>query len=396
MGRRASRAALHRPASGRGLVRLFSAFVLAMVLTASLASAYIVDRVSLNDDGQEGNANSNWSAISEDGRYVAFVSYASNLVDGDSNALGDIFVYDRDTDTIERVTLGVGGAEPDDDSWLPAISGDGRYVAFASLATNLVAGDTNGQEDIFLYDRDTGIMERVSVSSAEAQGNDQSTMPAISADGQFVAFASVASNLVPSDTNETLDIFVRDLAAGATERVSVAGGGTQANNFSAYPSLSADGRYVAFSSYAFNLVAGDTNNFGDVFVYDRQEDTIEMASVAADGTQGDASSDYPSISADGQTVAYSGPASTLVAGDENEVSDVFVWDRVDSVVYTVTRVSVADDATEGDANSYTPSISGDGQYIAFTTVASTLIPWETRTAAKTSTSTAGSRPPSSG
>ena len=185
-----------------------------------------------------------------------------------------------------------------------SISADGRYVAFYSAASNLVPGDTNGTCDIFVYDRQTDTIERVSVAADGTQGNGQSTGPSISADGRYVAFYSAASNLVPGDTNGMSDIFVYDRQTDTIERVSLAADGTQGNGSSVGRSISADGRYVAFYSIASNLVPGDTNGTCDIFVYDRQTDTIQRVSVAADGTQGNDNSADSSISADGRYVAF--------------------------------------------------------------------------------------------
>src|SRR5439155_1436556 len=197
----------------------------------------------------------------------------------------------------------------------PALSADGRFVAFVSFATNLVAGDTNGATDVFVHDRQTGTTERVSVASDGKKGNDGSRGAALSADGRFVAFHSTPTNLGPGDTNGATDVFVHDRQTGTTERVSVASGGTEGNGFSAGPALSADGRFVAFHSTATNLVAGDTNGKTDVFVHDRQTGTTERVSVASDATQGNNASSYPALSADGRFVAFHSDATNLVAGD---------------------------------------------------------------------------------
>jgi Tol biopolymer transport system component len=185
--------------------------------------------------------------VSADGRYVAFHSEATNLVAGDTNGSEDVFVRDRVTGTTERVSIATGGAEGNGHSSAESISADGRFVAFESQASNLVSGDTNGQADIFVRDRQTGTTERVSRATSGAQGNSLSGGPAISADGRFVAFLSFSTNLVPGDTNGHYDIFVRDRLNGTTERVSVATGGTQADGDSYSPAISADGRYVAFA-----------------------------------------------------------------------------------------------------------------------------------------------------
>jgi len=200
---------------------------------------------------------------------VAFYSDSDNLVPDDTNDQRDIFVHDRGTGQTTRVSVDSSGAQGNNNSEYPAISADGRFVAFMSLATNLVAGDTNGVMDVFVHDRGTGQTTRVSVASGGAQGNGTSAVPAISADGRFVAFYSYANNLVPGDTNRRSDVFIHDRGTGQTTRVSVASGEAQANDSSEYPAISADGRFVAFESYADNLVAGDTNGVDDIFVRDR-------------------------------------------------------------------------------------------------------------------------------
>ena len=253
-----------------------------------------------------------------------------------------------------RLSVASDGSEGNGSSALPAISADGRYVAFESLARNLVSDDTNNFADIFVHDRQTGETTRASVASDGAEANHASLAPGISADGRYVAFWSSASNLVPDDTNDTADIFVRDRHTGETTRVSVSSDGTEANGFSAFiPTISADGRYVAFQSSATNLVSGDTNNFADIFVHDRQTGETTRASVAGDGTEGNNSSDYPSISADGRYVAFHSSASNLVPDDTNDTADIFVHDRQTG---ETTRVSVASDGTEVSRpyNSYSP------------------------------------------
>src|SRR5205823_5466864 len=212
------------------------------------------------------------------------------------------------------------GAEANGTSFAPAISADGRFVAFPSEATNLVPGDTNGVTDVFVRDRRTGTTERVSVSSAGAEANGTSFTPAISADGRFVAFSSDATNLVGRDTNGAVDVFVNDRMTGMTERVSVDSTGAQANAASIEqfcPALSGDGRFVAFESDATNLVPGDTNGVADVFVHDRLTATTERVSVDSAGAQANDKSDFPAISADGSVVAFVSTASNLVPDDTN-------------------------------------------------------------------------------
>jgi len=230
--------------------------------------------VSVSSTGQFAYRISNMPSLSADGRMVAFHSDADSLVTGDTNNAKDIFVHDRVTHATTRVSVSSTGVQGNASSEVVSLSGDGRFVAFYSWASNLVGGDTNNVADVFVHDRQTGQTTRVSVSSAGGQGNGNSTLSAISADGRLVAFESSASNLVPGDTNNVRDIFLHDRQTGQTTRVSVNSTGGQSNcsgcvanrGHSNYPSLSADGRVVSFASDANNLVTGDTNNKWDVFV----------------------------------------------------------------------------------------------------------------------------------
>src|SRR4028118_979753 len=203
-------------------------------------------RVSVDSAGNLGNDRSSFPSISTDGRFVAFASDASNIVPGDTNNRSDIFVRDTLTNTTTRVSLDSAGNQGNRDSSFPSISADGRFVAFASDASNIVPGDTNNRSDIFVRDRLTNTTTRVSVDSAGNQGNRDSNYPSISADGRFVAFESDASNIVPGDTNNSHDIFVRDTLTNTTTRVSVDSADNQGNGYSNTPSISADGRFVAF------------------------------------------------------------------------------------------------------------------------------------------------------
>jgi len=261
------------------------------LLAAALAAplkGQATERVSVDSLGGEGNSDSVRPSISADGRYVAFQSYATNLVGGDGNGYLDVFVRDRQSGTTERVSVDSLGGEGDGDSGYSSISADGRYVAFLSLA-NLVGGDTNGFGDVFVRDRQSGTTERVSVDSLGGEGNSDSYGSSISADGRYVAFQSSATNLVGGDTNGVDDSFVRDRQNGRTERVSVDSLGVEGNSDSYDSSISANGRYVAFQSYATNLVNGDGNGRQDVFLRDRNCGSAAMsATFYGDGVNADA------------------------------------------------------------------------------------------------------------
>jgi tricorn protease-like protein len=332
------------------------------------------ERVSVNSAGNQGNGGSGAPAISADGRYVTFQSEASNLVLGDTNDDEDVFVRDRQTGQTERVSVDSAGNQGNEISRGPTISDDGRYVAFDTWASNLVQGDTNGNDDVFVRDRQTGQTERVSVDSVGNQGNGESYGSAISASGRYVTFESEASNLVPGDTNGLLDVFVHDRQTGQTERVSVDSAGNQGNSYSHMVTVSADGRYVAFESGASNLVQGDTNGNDDVFVHDRQTGQTERVSVDSVGNQGNGHSSGSAISASGRYVAFGSDAPNLVPGDTNGSSDVFVHDRQTG---QTERVSVDSVGNQGNMGGQTPGISADGRYVAFASWSSNLVPGDT-------------------
>ena len=255
---------------------------------------------------------------------MAFASDATNLVTGDTNLRRDIFVRDLGTETTERISVNGGEVEGNGDSDGPCISDDGRYVAYQSRASNLVADDSNGTSDVFVRDRDAGTTERVSIQSDGGQGNGASGSCAISSDGRFIAFDSSGSNLVLNDSNGVADAFVHDRQNGTTELVSVNSTGDQGDDHSQAPKVSGDGRFVVFHSVATNLVSGDTNDDRDVFRRDRQGGITERLSVNDAGDQANSESIFPTISGDGQFVTFELAASNLVADDTNGRTDVFV------------------------------------------------------------------------
>ncbi len=294
--------------------------------------------ISRAADGAPANGMSLYPSLSADGRYVAFQSFASNLVVGDTNDAADIFVHDRQTGRTERVCSSV---QPNRFSYSPALSADGHSIAFASAATNLVAGDTNGFIDIFVCRRNaadgsfaTGSVRRVSVSTAGQQGNHDSIVPAISGSGCVVAFKSEADNLVPNDRNNAVDVFARDLGADAIEVISasalagsVLSDGVTANDGSFPPSVSGSGRFIAFGSFATNLLVGDVNGFASVYVRDRQTGGIRLVDLNAAGKQADSGTPDapPAVSLDATRIAFVSSAANLApAGlDRNRTNDVF-------------------------------------------------------------------------
>jgi Bacterial Ig-like domain/RTX calcium-binding nonapeptide repeat (4 copies)/FG-GAP-like repeat/WD40-like Beta Propeller Repeat len=377
---------------------------------SSAAAAGNTTRISVDPSGAQLNTSvSTGPSISSDGRYVVFTSTSPDLVANDTNNVTDIFVRDRTSGTTQRVSVDSSGNQGNDSSQLPSISADGRYVAFTSLATNLVANDTNKVEgssfgdDVFVRDRDTdadGIFdeagavstERVNVSSSGTQANNIDRgryRPSISTDGRYVAFTSRAANLVANDTNSAEDVFVRDLATGTTQRVSIDSSGNQANGAcnefacegSSIVSISSSGRYVAFNSSAFNLVANDTNDLNDIFVRDRDTDTdgifdeagaasTDRVNVGGCTTQANHESLSPSISPDGRYVTFGSQATNLVANDTNASPDAFVRDRQTGITQ---RVSVGSSGTQAHLGGGGSSISADGRFTVFASQALDLV-----------------------
>ena len=322
-------------------------------------------RVSVASDGSQANGDSNATTISADGRYIGFYSQATNLVSGDTNDTADVFVHDRTTQTTTRVSVTSAGSQSNGSSYWATISADGRYVAFRSSATNLVSDDTNNEPDVFLHDRETAITTRVSVLSDGSQTDFASSAPSISGDGRFVTFETFAANT-------SSRILVRDRVAQTTTQVSMSS--SSANNDSVDASISADGRYVAFFSRDNNLVDDDTNGAYDLFVYDQVGHTTIRVSVASGGSQSNGNSYSPKISADGRYIAFVSSATNLVEDDTNDTADVFVHDRV---TQTTTRVSVSSDGGQADDQSQAPTISADGRLVAFSSRATNLVGGDT-------------------
>jgi Tol biopolymer transport system component len=324
-----------------------------MAVSVPALAQYSTTRVSVSSTEAQATDNSYNPSISADGRYVAFLSLASDLVPGDTNAHTDVFVRDRQTGTTERVNLGPNSVEANGDSFYPSISGNGRFVAFGSLASNLVANDTKGSYDIFVRDRQTSTTTRVSVASGGIQSAGGSYQAVISANGRYVAFLSTAADLVPADTNGYQDVFLHDRETGTTTRVNVSTAGAQANNHAFDPSISADGQVIVWDSPASNLVTGDSNNTYDVFVRDVKAGTTTRASVANGNIQANNASYDPSVSGDGRFVTFTSAATNLVAGG---LPGLYIRDLKDGT--TAGLVTGAGSPGAG-------RISGTGRHVCF-------------------------------
>ncbi|MEO0492276.1 MAG: S-layer homology domain-containing protein [Actinomycetota bacterium] len=318
----------------------------------------------------QSNGDSSFADISNDGRFVVFHSEATNLVAGsDTNNSWDIFLLDRQTGTLERVSVDENGNQADGSSFHASVSDDGRYVAFHSLATNLHPTDNDTDADIFVKDRQTGEVDLISQTPTFGAVDGRSFVPDISGDGRYVAYESEATNLVGNDTNDKWDIFVYDRDGNTTERISLSAELQNADDNSFLPKISNDGRYIAFESFAENLIFGDTNGVADVYLYDRQ--LVQTTRVSVPFGVGDDSNDRSlgvALSDDGTQIAFQSWASNLVPGDTNDVLDVFYFEVGDTAP---TRMS-QNDGTGGNGPSALPAMAGDGSIVVFESLASNL------------------------
>lgn len=346
-------------------------------MKAEASVPFVNELITIDSSGVQSNGytpSDSPVSISKDGRYVSFTSTATNLVANDTNAKLDIFVRDRVSGSTVRASTDTSGAQANNSSSESRISANGRYVVFVSSATNLVAGDTNAKNDLFVKDLQSGNTSLVSVSTAGALGNYHSGVYEfdISADGRFIVFDSTATNLVSGDNNGAADIFVRDTILNTTIRLSVSDTGTEGNSFSYKPSISCDGSIVAYISYASNLISGDTNGNYDLIVVDRVGGhRIINASIASvtGGSYG-----KPDVSCDGSTVSFLSTATDLVAGDTNAKTDIFTYSINAS---SFEGVSVDSSGSQGNGHADGGVLSNDGRYVAFISNASNMVTGDT-------------------
>ncbi len=317
------------------------------------------------------------ASYSNDGRYIVFESDASNLISGDTNGLSDVFWIDTQTMAISKLSVGLSSSQANGQSFEPRISGDGNYVVFASFATNLVASDTNDTADIFVVTLSTGAISRVSVSTGGTQSSGPSGEPSISDDGNLVTFTSLATNLVASDTNAVRDVFLRNRSGATTTRVSVNSSSTQGDKDSYEPHISGDGAYVAFTSDSTNLIGSDSNACSDVFRRNLSASTTALVSSSTSGTIGNRSSYAPSISGDGAYIAFQSRASNLIASDTNAYTDVFFKDMSGG---TTTLISKTTYGSQVKFDSGYPSVSSDGRFVVFSSRSAGFVSWDTNNA----------------
>ncbi len=324
--------------------------------------------ISFNSQGVAANGGSFSPSVSDNGSIVAFESVATDLVGGDSNGKRDVFCWQG---SISRVSVSTTGVQGNGDSYSACISADGRYVAFVSTSTNLVAGDTNGQPDIFVHDRSYGSTVLESVSSLRVASNGASFAPALSADGRVLVFETLGSTLFADDTNGARDIVLRDRVTGFARRASLTWNGGGSNGDSREPSLSEGGEFVGFSSSGTNLVPADGNNLADAFVFDVASGTSDRFSTSGGGRRPSGDFVNPTVAGDGRFVTFETSASTLVSNDTNGTTDIYLRDRE---VGVTARVSLASGGGQANGSSWEGTATPDGRHVAFTSNSSNLTP----------------------
>lgn len=338
-------------------------------LPALLSLGLLLGTPAIAEQRPQANGHSARPDISRTGRFVAFDSEASNLVAADANGTRDVFVRDRRTGRTLLASRRTAGEPGDALSSHACLAADGSAVGFMSVATNLVAGDTNGQPDIFVHDLRTSRTSRVSVAGDGSQAAGESRDCAVSADGRFVAFTSTAENLVADDTNRAADVFLHDRSTGRTTRVSLGRGGRQADAASWAPALSHDGTTVAFLSHATNIVEGDRNALPDVFVRDLRTRRTWRVSVATDGTEGDWHADQLDLAGNGRHVAFETWARNLDPLDADERPDVYVHDLRRGRTTLVSRGANG----SGDGHCVNPVLDFSGRRVAYESLATNIV-----------------------
>ncbi|MEO6594962.1 MAG: calcium-binding protein [Planctomycetota bacterium] len=354
------------------LSRLLFATPSAMALFAVAVAAQATTRVNVSSSGVQGSMGANDPSISAGGRFVAFASVAPNLVPGDTNGFADIFVHDRQTGQTTRVSVDSAGTPANGNNSDCDISADGRWVVFSSQANNLIAGDTNGTVDVFWHDRQTGQTSRVSVGATGQQAVMGGSHGSVSADGRFVAFDSSDNNLVPGDICVSTDVFVRDRLLNTTLLASTSFLTGQTFSPRANADISDDGNTVVYESTADDLVPTDVNGLRDVFAWSRLTGAISLVSVASSGAQGDRQSLESRVSADGRFVVFTSGATNLGAGTgpgNGNNFDVFLRDRVAN---TTECVSIATNGAGATSFAQGGSITDDGRFVAFWSAATNL------------------------
>ncbi|MEA2025094.1 MAG: calcium-binding protein, partial [Chloroflexota bacterium] len=327
--------------------------------------------VSVSSSGVNGDGDSEGPAISASGRFIVFASGAHNLIDGRWLPSWQIYLRDRAKGRTFLVSKNSAGGRANDMSFNPEISADGRYVVFESNATNLTGKGTKGAQQIYLRDRKLRKTFLISQNNVGKAGNSYSGQPQVSANGRFVAFMSWATNLTSKDTNLFDQIYLRDRKLKRTFLISQHKG-KAANNETYDPRMSADGRFVVFASIASNLAAADTNGKRDIYLRDRAKGKTKRVSLNWKGRQLWGSSGSPDLSDNGRRIVFaSGAKNTIKGGLSGAFEHVF---RRDLATGKVKLVSRSNKGGQGNGPSRMPRISADGRYVTFTSAATNLVP----------------------
>ena len=331
------------------------------ILEDPSSAAVRYELVSIAHDGASATDRSGAPSLSADGRFVAFASAAPNLVPDDRNECEDVFVRDRLARSTMRASLGGDGSEANGPSIDPSISDDGRWVVFQSRATNLTAGDDNEASDVFARDCRDGSTLRVSSTPRGTSGDGDSSAPRIAGGAGACVFASNASDLVAHDTNGSSDVFLFDLVHQTLERVSVAPGGGELDGDSRWPAISGDTRFVSFASRASNVIADAPDGLWSVYVRDRASGAIELVSPSAE-VAGVGDSSRPALSDDGRWVVFESTSAFESVPSASTEHSIFVRDRVEG---RTQRIATPWDGANDPGDSRQPAISGDGTAVAF-------------------------------
>ncbi len=330
--------------------------------------------ISDNPDGTPGNGDSYEGQVTPNGRYVVFDTRASNLGVNFTASDFQIVLRDRKEGTNFLVSHGAAGEAGNGDSWDPCISANGRWIVFYSSADNLVTGDLDGTDDLFLYDRVTDQTTMLPLTSAgdPVNGRSQIYGASLTPNGRSLVFFSQATDLLPAADNGSDQVFMMDLKKGTVTLLSADGAGVQGNGASRYPSISPNGKWVAFESIASNLVAGDANGSRDAFVRDMRHGTIARASVSSGGVEGNNHSDEPVVSNNGRYVAFWSYATNFVAADGNGSTDEFLRDMKAGTTIRISEPAGGGDATGGDC--YECCMTPSGKTIVYYSYATNLNP----------------------
>jgi len=353
-----------------------------LVLWSSQASAvipYLTERVNLTPSGGQSTGNVQADpTLSQDGRYAAFFTSSTDIVAGDTNGRPDVFVRNLKSGVAVRANLDSLGNQLDVATGDYELSGNGRFVVFSSRGSSIVPGDTNGYYDLFLRDLKANTTQIVSLTSTNGLLNNsvRSVDFDISADGRYVVFSTAATNVVTgSDTNNSDDVFIRDVKLGTTTLLSKNSAGSFGNSTSLRPSISCDGAYVTFQSLATNLVSEDTNATGDIFLIERlSNDSISNVTIGGNGSIN--ISGYGDISCNGETIVFSSDASNLVSGDTNDTWDIFAYGMIDKVFQRVNLDSSGNqtgDAYHVVSNIVKNNIDFSGRYVVFSSHSPDLV-----------------------